>query len=101
MEFKNLKKYDPEIMDLITEEGNRQSSHIELIASENFVSPQVMEAAGSNLTNKQVDIIKSLNVSEVIICLDKEYKNIGDQEEKYFAKNVFKNFPLKIRKVNI
>lgn len=48
--------------------------------------------SGSNLTNKQVDIIKSLNVSEVIVALDKEFHDIGDQEEKYFAKKIEETF---------
>ena len=55
MYYSNLTKHDPEIMDLITEETNRQRAHIELIASENFVTPQVMEAAGSHLTNKYAE----------------------------------------------
>lgn len=46
---------DTEIFDLITKENNRQLHGIELIASENFVSPQVMEAAGSVLTNKYAE----------------------------------------------
>ena len=52
MDFKNLEKNDPEIMSLVSEEIERQKDHIELIASENFVSEQVMEAMGSQLTNK-------------------------------------------------
>ncbi len=55
MDFINLSKGDSEIRDLIIEEKNRQSEHIELIASENFVTPQVMEAAGSHLTNKYAE----------------------------------------------
>lgn len=55
MYYSNLTKHDPEIMELITEETDRQRAHIELIASENFVTPQVMEAAGSHLTNKYAE----------------------------------------------
>ena len=55
MDFSNLQKYDPEIMEAINQEANRQEEHIELIASENFVSPQVMEAMGSKLTNKYAE----------------------------------------------
>lgn len=55
MDFVNLTKYDPEVMELIKMETNRQRKHIELIASENFVTPQVMEAAGSYLTNKYAE----------------------------------------------
>eukprot|EP01035_Chromulina_nebulosa_P065133 gene65133-89111_t len=46
---------DTQIFDLITKENNRQLHGIELIASENCVSPQVMEAAGSVLTNKYAE----------------------------------------------
>ena len=43
----NLKKYDPMIDEIIQKEKNRQEEHIELIASENFVSDAVLEAQGS------------------------------------------------------
>ena len=46
---------DPVIFDLISKEKERQTSGIELIASENFASPQVMEAMGSVLTNKYAE----------------------------------------------
>lgn len=46
---------DEKIFDLIQQEHDRQMDGIELIASENFVSPQVMEAAGSVLTNKYAE----------------------------------------------
>jgi len=46
---------DNQIFELIAEEAERQINGIELIASENFVSPQVMEAAGSVLTNKYAE----------------------------------------------
>ncbi len=46
---------DIDIFDLIQEEKARQTNGIELIASENFTSPQVMEAAGSVLTNKYAE----------------------------------------------
>ena len=51
----NVKKRDQEIFDLISEENNRQLHGIELIASENFVSNEVMEAMGSVLTNKYAE----------------------------------------------
>ena len=50
-----LMSADPEIAHLIEEEIQRQSDGIELIASENFVSPAVMEAMGSPLTNKYAE----------------------------------------------
>ncbi|WP_373063726.1 serine hydroxymethyltransferase [Gemmatimonas sp.] len=50
-----LTQADPEIAHLIDEETQRQSDGLELIASENFVSPAVMEAVGSTLTNKYAE----------------------------------------------
>ncbi len=50
-----LKQTDPEISSIINEEARRQESQIELIASENFVSPAVLAAAGSVLTNKYAE----------------------------------------------
>lgn len=55
MDFQNLEKTDSEVMKMINSEYNRQKRHIELIASENFVSKSVMEAAGSYLTNKYAE----------------------------------------------
>ncbi|MFH0992967.1 MAG: serine hydroxymethyltransferase, partial [bacterium] len=51
----HLLKTDPELFGLIQKETERQRSHIELIASENFVSLAVLEAAGSVLTNKYAE----------------------------------------------
>lgn len=50
-----LRKNDQEIFDLIEEEFRRQNTHLELIASENFTFPSVMEAMGSILTNKYAE----------------------------------------------
>ncbi|PKR77743.1 serine hydroxymethyltransferase [Halalkalibacillus sediminis] len=50
-----LHKIDPEMLEVINKEKNRQNDKIELIASENFVSEAVMEAAGSVLTNKYAE----------------------------------------------
>ncbi|MGE9291774.1 MAG: serine hydroxymethyltransferase, partial [Puniceicoccales bacterium] len=50
-----LSKLDPEIFNILVEEKDRQQCHIELIASENFTLPAVMEAAGSVLTNKYAE----------------------------------------------
>jgi len=50
-----LKTIDPEIFSAISAEFSRQQSHIELIASENFTYPSVMEAQGSVLTNKYAE----------------------------------------------
>ena len=51
----DIKNVDPEIASAITDEFDRQNSHIELIASENWVSPAVMSAMGSILTNKYAE----------------------------------------------
>ena len=48
-------RQDPEVYEAIKNEGERQRTHIELIASENFTSPAVMEAQGSLLTNKYAE----------------------------------------------
>lgn len=53
--YEELVKTDKEVADAITEEFDRQNSHIELIASENWVSKAVMEAMGSVLTNKYAE----------------------------------------------
>ena len=55
MDFKYLSATDPELASAITDELTRQRNSIELIASENFVSLAVMEAAGSPLTNKYAE----------------------------------------------
>ena len=53
--FDEIKQADPEIAQAITDEMERQDSHIELIASENWVSKAVMAAMGSPLTNKYAE----------------------------------------------
>lgn len=53
--YEILKNSDLEVFDAITKEYNRQNEKIELIASENFTSPAVMEAQGSVLTNKYAE----------------------------------------------
>ena len=55
MYFNYLEKADPEITAAIKREIGRQESKIEMIASENFVNYEIMEAAGSALTNKYAD----------------------------------------------
>ena len=50
-----LDRVDPEIFDAIQNENRRQETHIELIASENYTSPAVMAAQGSQLTNKYAE----------------------------------------------
>ena len=50
-----LRNVDPAVADAIEQERRRQQENIELIASENFTSPAVMEAQGSVLTNKYAE----------------------------------------------
>ena len=50
-----LQALDPQVYSAISEELSRQQSHIELIASENFTYPAVMEAQGTVLTNKYAE----------------------------------------------
>ncbi len=82
---------DEQIFDLILDEQDRQIHGIELIASENFVSDQVMEAAGSCLTNKYaegypgkryyggcevVDIVEQIAIDRAKILFGAEYVNV-------------------------
>ena len=55
MELELIRQADPEVADAITLELDRQRTHVELIASENFVSPAVMAAMGTCLTNKYAE----------------------------------------------
>lgn len=51
----NIASYDAELADAMANEARRQEEHIELIASENYTSPRVLEAQGSVLTNKYAE----------------------------------------------
>ena len=55
MHYDTIQRQDPEVYGAMLRELERQRDHIELIASENFVSPAVMEAMGSHLTNKYAE----------------------------------------------
>jgi glycine hydroxymethyltransferase len=55
MEFKNLKSTDPEVFEAIEKEIERERKNIVLIASENYVSPAVLEIQGSVFTNKYAE----------------------------------------------
>ena len=91
MNLENLKLVDPEIAEAIEKEEARQEYGIELIASENFVSKAVMEAAGSVLTNKYaegypdkryyggcevVDIAEKLAISRAKELFNVNYVNV-------------------------
>ena len=54
-ENKTIAQVDPELWGFIQDEQRRQEDHIELIASENYTSPAVMQAQGSCLTNKYAE----------------------------------------------
>ena len=63
---------DIEISSFIKKELNRQQEHIELIASENFVSKDILEACGSILTNKYAEGYPNKDIMEVVSLLMKE-----------------------------
>ena len=86
-----VEKYDPELAAAIAAEVVRQQDHIELIASENYVSCAVMEAQGSQLTNKyaegypakryyggceHVDVAEQLAIDRVKKLFGAEYANV-------------------------
>ena len=50
-----IEAFDNELFSAIVAEARRQEEHVELIASENYASPRVMEAQGSLLTNKYAE----------------------------------------------
>jgi len=98
--------YDPELALAIADEGRRQEDHVELIASENYASPRVMEAQGSKLTNKYaegypgkryyggceyVDVAERLAIDRVKQLFGADYANVqphsGSQANQavYFA----------------
>ncbi len=56
---RSLAEADPEVARAIAAEGERQETGLELIASENFVSAAILEAAGSVLTNKYAEGIQA------------------------------------------
>ncbi|TCV93996.1 serine hydroxymethyltransferase [Luteibacter rhizovicinus] len=98
--------YDDELAKAIAHEARRQEDHVELIASENYASPRVMEAQGSVLTNKYaegypgkryyggceyVDIAEKLALERLKQLFDADYANVqphsGSQANQavYFA----------------
>jgi glycine hydroxymethyltransferase len=101
-----IEGYDAELAQAIASERQRQEDHVELIASENYASPRVLEAQGSVLTNKYaegypgkryyggcefVDIAESLALARVRQLFDADYANVqphsGSQANQavYFA----------------
>ena len=91
MSYDIIKQQDKEVYDSMMLELQRQRDHIELIASENFVSPAVMQAMGSHLTNKYaegypaaryyggcevVDKVESLAIERICRLYGAEYANV-------------------------
>ena len=87
----NIADYDKELWDAICNEDRRQEEHIELIASENYASPRVMQAQGSQLTNKYaegypgkryyggceyVDIVEQLAIDRAKALFGADYANV-------------------------
>ena len=71
MSYDNIRQQDREVYDAMMRELRRQQDHIELIASENFVSPAVMEAMGSHLTNKYAEGYPGKRYYGGCECVDK------------------------------
>lgn len=72
---------DPELFEVIREEVERQRAHIELIASENFVTPAVLEAMGSPLTNKYAEGYPAHRYYGGCQCVDKA-ENLARERAK-------------------
>ena len=87
----NISDFDPELFDAINKETARQEEHIELIASENYCSPRVLEAQGSQLTNKyaegypgkryyggceHVDVVEQLAIDRANELFGSDYANV-------------------------
>jgi len=87
----NIADFDPELATAMANEVQRQEHHIELIASENYCSPRVMEAQGSQLTNKyaegypgkryyggceHVDVVEQLAIDRAKQLFGAEYANV-------------------------
>ena len=91
IDFKVIRDTDPEVCDALELELARQQGNIELIASENIVTPAVMAAAGSHLTNKYaegysakryyggceyVDIVENLAIARACELFGAKYANV-------------------------
>ena len=79
--FEEIKAVDPEIAEAIVKEQNRQNDHIELIASENWVSKAVMAAMGSPLTNKYAEGYPGKRYYGGCQCVD-EVENLAIERAK-------------------
>ena len=81
----DIKKEDQEIASAITDEFERQNSHIELIASENWVSPAVMSAMGSILTNKYAEGYPGRRYYGGCECVDEVEELARERAKKLFG----------------
>ena len=83
--FNEILKVDPEVARAIEAEGERQNSHIELIASENWVSKAVMAAMGSILTNKYAEGYPGRRYYGGCQCVDVVEDLARDRAKKLFG----------------
>ena len=83
--FEEIQKVDPEIAGLIKSEVERQNSHIELIASENWVSKAVMAAMGSPLTNKYAEGYPGKRFYGGCVCVDEVETLAIERAKKLFG----------------
>ena len=65
----SIETFDKDLWDALESERKRQEQHIELIASENYASPRVMEAQGGILTNKYAEGYPGKRYYEVVNSL--------------------------------
>ena len=84
-EFDELKTADAEIAEAITKEMERQNSHIELIASENWVSKAVMASMGSPLTNKYAEGYPGKRFYGGCVCVDEVERLAIERAKKLFG----------------
>jgi glycine hydroxymethyltransferase len=99
-----LANVDPELFAAVQAENRRQEEHIELIASENYTSPAVMEAQGSQLTNKyaegypgkryyggceNVDVVEQLAIDRLKQLFGAEYANVQPNSGSQANQGVF------------
>ncbi len=82
--FEEIEKVDKEIADCIKAEIKRQNSHIELIASENWVSKAVMASMGSPLTNKYAEGYPGKRFYGGCVCVDEVERLAIERAKKLF-----------------
>ena len=91
LETTSIEEFDSELCRAIVDEARRQEEHVELIASENYASPRVMEAQGPVLTNKyaegypgkryyggceHVDVVERLAIERAMELFGADYANV-------------------------